>query len=80
MFKIWIVSLATSLDAFGVGISIGLTKKPILLYIISIGAWAFAATIVGLYLGKKLSKKFGPLMNLLSSVVLFVLAIQMLSI
>jgi putative Mn2+ efflux pump MntP len=78
--KILIVSLATSLDAFGVGIGLGISDKPVAPYIISIGFWAFTTTIVGLYLAKRLSKKFGPIMSLVGSGVLIALAFQMLKI
>lgn len=78
--KILIVSLATSLDAFGVGIGLGVANKPIVPFIISIGSWAFISTLLGMYLARKLSDKFGPVMNLVASVVLGFMAWQMLSI
>lgn len=78
--KILIVSFATSLDAFSVGISLGVAHKPILPFVISIGVWAFVTTLAGLHLAKKLSKKFGPIMNLIGSIVLGILAYQMLNI
>ena len=78
--KILIVSFATSLDAFGVGIGLGVSDKPILPFIISIGFWAFTATIVGLYLAKIISKKFGPAVLLFGATVLLVMAFQMLKI
>ncbi|MBP9681229.1 MAG: manganese efflux pump [Bacteriovorax sp.] len=78
--KVLLVSFATSLDAFGVGIGLGISKKPILPYIASIGFWAFATTIIGLYLAKKLSQKFGPIMNIFGALVLGVLAFQILKI
>lgn len=78
--KILIVSLATSLDAFGVGIGLGVAQKPLTYFIISIGAWAFVSTILGLYLARKLSRKFGPIMSLVGSLVLSLIAIQMLKI
>jgi putative Mn2+ efflux pump MntP len=78
--KVLIVSFATSLDAFGVGIGLGVAEKPILSYIISIGFWAFISTIAGLYLARKLSKKSGPIATLLGSIVLGIMAFQMLKI
>lgn len=78
--KILIVSFATSLDAFGVGISLGVAHKPIVPYLISIGLWAFVSTLVGLFLARKLSVKFGPIFTLLGALVLGVMSIQMLSI
>lgn len=78
--KIIVVSLATSLDAFGVGIGLGIADKPITPFIVSIALWAFISTIAGMYLARKLSAKFGPIMNLVGAVVLGFMAYQMLSI
>ena len=61
--KVLLVSFATSLDAFGVGIGLGIAKKPILPYISSIGLWAFVTTIIGLHIATKLSHSFAPLMR-----------------
>ncbi len=80
LVKILIVSFATSLDAFGVGIGLGISNKPILPFIISISFWAFAATIAGLYLAKIISKKFGPAVLLFGAIVLLAMAFQMLKI
>jgi putative Mn2+ efflux pump MntP len=77
--KIIIVSFATSLDALGVGIGLGVSKKPILPFIISIGAWAFISTIAGMNLASKLSKNFGPIINFLGAIVLIVIAFSMLN-
>lgn len=78
--KILAVSLATSLDAFGVGISLGISGKPIIGFVISIGLWAFVTTLIGLYFSKKLSAKFGPIMHFLGAAVLAVMAVKMLEI
>lgn len=78
--KVLIVSFATSLDAFGVGIGLGVAQKPITPYVISIGIWAFISTIAGLYLAKRLSKKSGPIVTLIGSIILGIMAIQMLKI
>lgn len=78
--KILVVSVATSLDAFGVGVGFGIAEKPIFYYIISITFWAFVATIAGLYLAKKLSNKFGSIITLFGSAILFFMAFQMLKI
>ncbi len=78
--KVLIVSFATSLDAFGVGIGLGVAEKPIVGYIISIGIWAFVVTIGGLYLAKKLSTKFGPIVTIIGAIILEIMAFQMLKI
>ena len=74
------MSFATSLDAFGVGIGLGIAEKPIIPYIFSIGIWAFISTIAGLYLAKKLSRKSGPIVTLVGSIILGLMAFQMLKI
>ena len=78
--KVLLVSFATSLDAFGVGVSLGIAHKPIVPYAISIGLWAFGTTLFGMYLARKLSDKFGPIFTLIGACVLGYLSIQMLSI
>lgn len=77
-FKILIVSLATSLDAFAVGVSLGVAGKPLVPYIISIGLWALFSTIIGMNIAKIASKKVGPFFNLIGSLVLFTLAFKFL--
>jgi len=76
--KVLIVSFATSLDALSVGIGLGISKKPIILYVLSISFWAFATTIIGLHLAKKLARNFGPIMNIVGSIVLGAMAFQIL--
>ena len=78
--KVLIVSFATSIDAFGVGIGLGLAQKPITPYIFSIGIWAFISTIAGLYLAKKLSKKSGPIVTIIGAIILGIIAFEMLKI
>ena len=78
--KLLILSFATSLDAFCVGIGLGVSQKPILPFVLSIGIWAFAVTIIGMYLARKISGKLGPVINLFGAVVIMILAFQMLKI
>lgn len=78
--RILLVSVATSLDAFGVGIGLGIAEKPLLPFTISIGGWAFATTILGVYIGNRASKKLGPIFTIIAGLVLGVLSIKMLSI
>lgn len=78
--KILIISFATSLDAFGVGIGLGVANRPIWPFVVSIAAWAFGATVIGLFIGNRISRKLGPVFTLLAAIVLGVLSIQMLKI
>jgi putative Mn2+ efflux pump MntP len=76
--KVIIVSFATSLDAFAVGISLGVSGKSLVPYITSIGFFAFLSTIVGMSVAKLISKKVAPISNFVASVVLIVLAVKFL--
>lgn len=78
--KILFVSIATSLDAFGVGIGLGVATRPIVPYAISIGFWAFVSTIAGVSIGNRASKKLGPIFTILASLVLGYLSLKMLEI
>ena len=78
--RILIVSFATSLDAFGVGVGYGLTDRPLLPFLASIGMWAFGATLAGLQLSRKLSSRFGPMMEIAGAGILQAIAFQMLKI
>ncbi len=52
IMKVIIVSFATSLDAFAVGVSLGVTGKPLLPYVISIGLCALVSTIIVMSIAK----------------------------
>lgn len=78
--KVIIVSFATSLDAFGVGIGLGISDKPLIPFVISIGFWAFITTLLGLNLARRLSTKFGPVMSIVGAIILTMMAFQMLKI
>lgn len=78
--KILLISVATSLDAFGVGIGLGIAEKPIVPFAISIAFWAFVTTILGVYIGNRASSKLGPIFTIIAGLVLGFLSIKMLSI
>lgn len=80
LLKIIFVSCVTSIDALGVGVSLGLVDKPIVFYSVLIGAGAFAATYLGLFLAKKISGSFSGKIEFAGGVVLILLGIKMLSI
>ena len=76
--RVLIVSFATSLDAFAVGVSLGVGEKPLAPYIASIGGWAFFSTILGMGIAKRTSNKLGPIFSLIGSLILLALAIKFL--
>lgn len=78
--KILIVAFATSLDAFGVGIGLGVANRNIWPFVISISLWAFVSTAIGLHLGKTFSKKLGPIFTIFAALLLGYLSIEMLKI
>jgi putative Mn2+ efflux pump MntP len=80
LLKILFISSITSIDSLGVGISLGLINKPIVLYSVVVGIGAFLATYLGLFLAKKLSCRFGERIEFIGGVVLIAMGIKMLSI
>jgi putative Mn2+ efflux pump MntP len=80
LLKILFVSGITSIDSLGVGISLGLINKPIVLYSVIAGIGAFFATYLGLFLAKRLSSRFGEKIEFIGGAVLIALGIKMLSI
>lgn len=76
--KILIVSLATSLDAFSVGIGLGVTGRKLVPYIISIGCWAIIATMLGMKIGKMASHKVGAIFNFIAATILLLLGFNFL--
>jgi putative Mn2+ efflux pump MntP len=80
LLKILFVSGITSIDSLGVGVSLGLINKPIVIYSVFIGIGAFLSTYLGLFLAKKISSRFGGEVEFIGGIVLIVLGIKMLSI
>jgi putative Mn2+ efflux pump MntP len=80
LLKILFVSSITSIDSLGVGISLGLVNKPIVIYSLFVGIGAFFATYLGLFLAKKISVRFGEKVEFIGGAVLIALGIKMLSI
>lgn len=56
--EIFILAIATSIDAFVVGISFALLNTPILIPTVTIGVMAFILSFTGVYIGKKLKYVF----------------------
>ena len=73
-----LLAIATSIDAFAVGITYAVLKTDILIPIIMIGVTAFIFTIIGLYLGKKIGNYFGGKFEILGGVILILLGVKIL--
>jgi len=71
-----ILSLATSIDAFAVGLSIAFLKVPILLSVIMIGVVAVLLSAVGLFAGIRLGEAFGKRMEIFGGLILLGIGIR----
>jgi manganese efflux pump family protein len=71
-----ILSFATSIDAFAVGLSIALMGIPVFLTVIAIGAVTFALSITGLFAGVRLSEAFGKRMEIIGGLILIAIGIR----
>jgi putative Mn2+ efflux pump MntP len=73
-----LLAIATSIDAFAVGVTYAVLKEEVLIPIIIIGVVAFIFTLIGIYLGKKIGDYFGDKFEILGGVVLILLGIRIL--
>lgn len=64
------LSIATSIDALAVGLSLAFLQRTIWLSSLLIGLVSFALALAGLLLGGKLGEKFGKRMELLGGLIL----------
>ena len=76
--EVTLLAIATSIDAFAVGITIALIKDPILISAIIIGIVAFAFSIVGVFIGKKIGHLVGDKFQILGGVILILIGIKIL--
>lgn len=73
-----LLSVATSLDAFAVGLSIALIGIPVFTSVLAIGMVATLLSGVGVFTGHRLSCQFGKRMELLGGIILILIAAQVL--
>lgn len=71
------LSLATSIDAFAVGLSIAFIKVSILLSILMIGLVALLLSAAGLFAGIRLGESFGKRMEILGGFILLGIGIRL---
>lgn len=76
--EVTLLAIATSIDAFAVGITIALIKDPILISSTIIGIVAFFFSIVGVFIGKKLGNYIGDKFQILGGVILILIGIKIL--
>jgi putative Mn2+ efflux pump MntP len=73
-----ILSVATSIDALVVGISLPLLNVPLYLAIILIGSFAFLFSVTGYFLGRKIGKVIGNKAEILGGLILIGIGIKIL--
>ncbi len=71
-------SIATSIDAFAIGISFAVLDYSITLPIIIIGLVTFVFSMIGLHLGKLFGKKLGKSVEILGGLVLIGIGVKIL--
>ena len=76
--EVTLLAIATSIDAFAVGITFALLKIPLLVPCTIIGIVAFLFTIVGIFIGKKLGNYLGDKFEIVGGIVLILIGIKIL--
>ena len=76
--ELTLLAIATSIDAFAVGVTYAVLKTYIVIPVITIGVVAFLFTIVGIILGKKIGNYFGDKMEIVGGIILILLGIKIL--
>jgi len=71
-----LLSFATSIDAFAVGLSIAFLKIPVLLSVIMIGIVALLLSAIGLFTGARLGEIFGKRMEIIGGLILIGIGIR----
>lgn len=73
------LSVATSIDALAVGLSVALLQVDILFAAVIIGITASLFTIAGMVCGRQLSNRFGRTMEILGGVILLTIGLKILA-
>ncbi len=73
------LSLATSMDALGVGISFGIIGQDLFFSALCIGVVASAMTWFAMKLGNRLTQQFGRRMEMAGSIILIAIAVKLLA-
>jgi putative Mn2+ efflux pump MntP len=72
------LSIATSIDALAVGLTLAMLGSPIFIPALVIGLICAILTIAGMYLGRKISKSWGPKVEFLGGLILLGIGIKIL--
>ncbi len=70
------MALATSIDAFAVGISFAIIEVNMIMAVLTIGSVTFFASMLGILFGKKTGSHFGQKMEIIGGVILIAIGIK----
>ncbi|MFN4227952.1 MAG: manganese efflux pump MntP family protein [Candidatus Ratteibacteria bacterium] len=75
---LFLLSIATSIDAYAVGLTFSLLKIKILTPSLIIGFTTFLVCLIGFYIGNKIKKFFGDKLELVAGIILILIAFRVL--
>ena len=78
IFTLFFLSIATSIDAYAVGLTFSLLKVKVLTPSLIIGFTTFSICLIGFYLGSKIKKFFGDKLELFSGIILILVGFKIL--
>ena len=73
-----LLSIATSIDAFAVGISLSLLEVSIIVPVLIIGATTFSLTFLGFFVGKKIGHLFESKIEIFGGIILILIGFKIL--
>lgn len=76
--EVTFLAIATSIDAFAVGVTYAFLGENITIPVIIIGVVAFIFTIIGIYIGKKIGNYLGDKFEIMGGVILILLGLRIL--
>ena len=72
------MSLATSIDAFAVGVGFSFFADSIFLLVLIVGVVTFFISLAGLYMGRKIGKKMAGLAEIMGGIILILIGAKIL--
>jgi len=70
------LAIATSIDAFAIGLSLAMLKVNIFYPALVIGVVAAAMSVIGIALGNRLGSKFGKRMEVIGGIILVLIGLR----
>ena len=76
--EVTLLAVATSIDAFAVGLTYAILSYEILIPSVIIGVVAFLFTLLGIFLGKKIGNYLGDKFQIVGGIILILIGIKIL--